>query len=155
MADINLDFIEAATEGDLKTVKKLMPSVANVDVRDSDGWTAFAMAAAHNHVEIARFLLDRGAEVDVRGFKERTPLMLAANNGCTGAVVLLIENGADVKATDEDGAKASMYSDLHECGDISRLLKDAEIAITTMSVSRPALERLRRGATTQKAKTIQ
>ena len=155
MADINLDFIEAATEGDLKTVKQLMLGVANVDVRDSEGWTAFAMAVAHNHVEIARFLLDRGAEVDASGFKERTPLMLAANNGCMGAVVLLIENGADVKAKDADGCKASMYSDLHGYRDISRLLNDAEIAINTLSVSRPALERLRRGATAQKAKTIQ
>jgi hypothetical protein len=87
--------IEAASDGSLERVAKLLSLGANVNVRDKWGWSALSMAAYGGHENIAKLLLGCGAETDVPDVDGDTPLDLATNRGNANVVIAIEEERAN------------------------------------------------------------
>jgi hypothetical protein len=96
---------EAAMNGDLATVKKLLEqNPALLEARDEDeGVTPLAYAAGFSRMEVLEFLVARGADVNARDPRGVSPLLLAVYTEQMQALRFLLDNGADVKAPGPSG----------------------------------------------------
>ena len=90
------DLINAAEQGDLGQLKRLLADGTPVNVRDVCLRTPLMLAAHQGRLEAVRELLDRGAFPNLHEKGHYTALMLAASNDHHGVVRLLAERGADV-----------------------------------------------------------
>ena len=76
----------AACNGQADTAEALLLARADVDERDSAGWSALHHAASHNHAEVARVLCHHGACAVLRNTQGRTPIEVARSWGAFAAV---------------------------------------------------------------------
>jgi ankyrin repeat protein len=90
---------DAASKGDLNTVKQLLDKGVNPNSKDSDGSTALEEAASKGHSEVVDFLIKKGAKVNGRNKDGATALMFAAWGGHTETVKLLLSKGANPNVT--------------------------------------------------------
>lgn len=95
---------DAAKNGDLTAVRRLVGQGANVNARYKDGsidsTTPLHAAAYKGHKEIVEFLVAQGADVNARDEHYRIPLHKAAYSygDIREVAEILIKNGADVNA---------------------------------------------------------
>ena len=68
-----LSLIEAAEEGELEVVEKLLSSGVDVNEKANDQSTALHLAAQEGHVEVARRLIEAGADISARDDIDQTP----------------------------------------------------------------------------------
>ncbi|TAL40071.1 MAG: hypothetical protein EPN97_01040 [Alphaproteobacteria bacterium] len=110
-----MQFLKAAKEGDLETVKTLLDKFGPeiVEIRKSD-WintqearvlqseteTALMYAAYNNHKDIVELLIEKGADVNARMEEGHTVLMLAHGDDIRA---LLLKKGAELEGTNDDG----------------------------------------------------
>ncbi|KAI1769432.1 hypothetical protein GGR53DRAFT_158260 [Hypoxylon sp. FL1150] len=90
-----VELVQAASDGDIDKVAKLLSLGCNVNARDRWGWSALSMCAYGGHVAIARLLLDHGADlynVDVDG---DTPIQIASTRGHSEVAILFDEVQAE------------------------------------------------------------
>ena len=131
-AGLDEDLIDAAKNGDIKSVTELLDRSANIHAwRDrtlrkatknghtevvkllldckanihADHDAPLRWAAKNGHTEIVRLLLDRSADIH---FENDAPLRDAAENGHTEIVRLLLDHNADLHARDWSGSDASL-----------------------------------------------
>ncbi|XP_049839689.1 poly [ADP-ribose] polymerase tankyrase-1-like isoform X7 [Schistocerca gregaria] len=95
--------IEAAKVGAVTDVQTLLAAGADLEVRDSDGYTALHWAAERGHVDVATCLLEGGAEVDATNDSRITPLHRAAQSGHAAVVRLLAASSARTDARNRWG----------------------------------------------------
>jgi ankyrin repeat protein len=76
---------------------------ADIDARDSHGWTPLHWAASMGQVDSAKLLLLSGATVDSLDSAQWTPLFWAAIKGYRDMASLLLSRGANVHQVDSDG----------------------------------------------------
>jgi len=95
--------LDAAEKGNIEAVKQAIADGADVDAKDSDGWTPLHNAALKGHKEIVELLIAKGADVNAKGRSGWTPLHFAANGGHREVAKLLIAKGADLNAKTSDG----------------------------------------------------
>ena len=95
--------LDAAENGNIKAVEQAIVDGAEVDAKDSDGWTPLHNAALKGHKKIVELLIAKGADVNAKGSSGWTPLHFAANGGYMEVAKLLIAKGVDVNATTGDG----------------------------------------------------
>lgn len=88
---------KACEKGDLKKIKKLIKSGANVNYKGDDGITPLYFT---KKIEISKLLIDAGANVNEKNNWDWSPIHLVNDIDITK---LLIENGADVNVKDNDG----------------------------------------------------
>ncbi len=69
--------VNAADNGDIKTVEKLLQQGVKVDSQDEEGWTALMAASARGHVAMVRLLLRKGANPHVKNIDGWTALWIA------------------------------------------------------------------------------
>ena len=98
--------VEAAEEGELETVKKLLAEGAPVDSRDSARRTALMLALDEGEAEVARALMAAGADVRAVDRQGRTTLMYAAAGGEVEMIRELAKRGVDVTARANNGTTA-------------------------------------------------
>jgi ankyrin repeat protein len=115
LAQMNIEysedsFLERVIEGDLLAVQLFLFAGMDVEVKDSNGWTALNAAAANGHLPVVQALLEKGAEVNVKINKGLTALMFAAIDGHLRVVQALLEKRVDVNARDNDGWTALMFA---------------------------------------------
>lgn len=96
---------QAASDGNLAEVQKLVADGANIDAFPTDwdgggsGIPALSLAAEYGHEDIVRFFLDHGANTEV--CDEDTPLLLAVIKKHYSIAKLLLEHGANPNARGE------------------------------------------------------
>ena len=64
---------EAAEEGQIEEVKKLLPAGADVNTKTKFMETPLHFAAENGQKEVAELLIDKGADVNANAKWERTP----------------------------------------------------------------------------------
>lgn len=87
---------QAAEDGDLAEVKRLIAEGADVNLKDEDGGTALRIAAVYDHTDIVELLIDKGANVNAPNRDGLNPLNDAVFKNNKEMVSLLISKGADV-----------------------------------------------------------
>lgn len=89
--------LDAAADGDIAGVRRLLKAGVDVNARDGEDDTALHMAATS---EIVYALVDAGANLAAKNDKEETPLHQAAADGDGPIVAALLIVGADPALTD-------------------------------------------------------
>jgi hypothetical protein len=82
-------------------VVELLNAGADVNIKNSSGWTALFGAASTGHSEVQEILIKHGADVNAKYWNGFTPLMFSVRHGPVQIVQLLIDSGADVNAVSE------------------------------------------------------
>ncbi|HEX7237487.1 MAG TPA: ankyrin repeat domain-containing protein [Gammaproteobacteria bacterium] len=90
--------VDAAMNGDLKTVRTLVRQAADVNAAQQDGMTALHWAVQRRDLPMISVLLEAGAKHDVFNRTGASPLYLAAMNRDAGAITRLLDAGADANA---------------------------------------------------------
>lgn len=86
----------AATDGPVEMVRDLLDAGADINAKDSRGFTPLTLAIAADHQDsgIVRLLIDHGADVNARAGTGETPLDWAEKFGFPQAVAMLNKAGA-------------------------------------------------------------
>jgi ankyrin repeat protein len=87
---------DAARNGDLETLTKLLDQGVALEERDGTGETPLLAASLAGRPELVVVLVKRGADIRARNDRGLTPLHAAAYTGNIEAVQLLVEAGADL-----------------------------------------------------------
>ena len=98
------DLHDAAFNGDVERVRKLLEKGENPNAQSRDGWTPLHNAASGDHVDVVALLLERGADPNIQNKDGSTPLHKAASRGHVDVARLLLEHGADPTVKDKNGA---------------------------------------------------
>lgn len=120
---------EACMRGDITTVKSLIKSKANVNMKTVDGETPLLAACHQDNITLIDILLNEGAninqalcsavqgdydaaveillfkggDVGYKGHDGKSLMRLACEHGSTNVFKLLLKNGADINEIDKDG----------------------------------------------------
>lgn len=107
---------ENSTKPDIKIIKLLIDSGADVNIKDSGGDTPLIYAAYDSDPEIIKFLLAQGADINVQDDEGITALMKAIQYNLSVEVTrVLIDAGADIELRDKNGKCAFDYLELRKC----------------------------------------
>ncbi|XP_062525122.1 ankyrin repeat domain-containing protein 17 isoform X10 [Bombyx mori] len=110
-ADGAPSLVEACSDGDVGTVRKLLTEGRSVHETTEEGEPLLSLACSAGYYELAQVLLAMHASVEDRGIKgDCTPLMEAASAGHVDIVRLLLAHGADVNAVSGSGNTPLMYA---------------------------------------------
>ena len=96
----------AAVRGHLDTMAKVVRHGADVNARNSRGYTALHHAAFANKPEAISSLADAGADVGAVDAAGWSPLHDAASEGASDAVAALLRRGANGNLLDNEGRSA-------------------------------------------------
>lgn len=111
MSSIEIDdelvnrFINAAINGDVKTVEEMLIAGMPADHADVFARTALIKAAQFNRTDVIRLLLQNGADVHKPNRFGNTPVHLAAIRNSIDAIAVLLEHGASINITNYRGEK--------------------------------------------------
>ncbi len=86
---------DAAQQGDMATINRLISENADVNDRQIDGTTALHWAAQDDDLGMARVLLNAGADPNALNRVGAPPILAAAINGNAEILAALLEAGAD------------------------------------------------------------
>ena len=105
---------QAAENGDLKELRKLMKSPQNFDINSKDEMsdetgetTALHKASGGGHLEVVKFLIEKGVLVNVKDEGGMTPLMYTSK---VEVMKCLNENGADIDVKSDQGFNLLHYA---------------------------------------------
>ncbi|KAL4926755.1 ankyrin repeat domain-containing protein [Aspergillus undulatus] len=109
---IDLTLFRVAGETDAEEIAvTLIEHGAQIDVRDSLGWTPLMSASHNGNVGVMRKLLSHGADPNAHDDNHNTPLLFALSGDFEAITVpVLLEHGADVNQPDDEGLTAIMWA---------------------------------------------
>ncbi|TYZ66673.1 hypothetical protein PybrP1_000580, partial [[Pythium] brassicae (nom. inval.)] len=123
-------------------VDLLVANGANINARDTCGWTPLYFAACWSTQAIVELLLARGASIDMRTSAGSTPLIGAASNGRLDAVRVLLEHGARIDVKTSSGKTALLVARSKRHTDIAELLESYQVSASKPETSEtPATKR--------------
>ena len=119
-------FLNAASDGDLITVDRILRDGMPVDVSDDvRGNTALHCATAYNRIELVKLLLLQGADVNRQNlFSKSTPLHYAAKGNSTEVARLLLQGRADINKKTTDNKTPRDQAE--EGSEVERLLMELQ-----------------------------
>ncbi|KAK0662081.1 putative ankyrin [Cercophora samala] len=85
---------------DLNIAKALVRRGANLEIRNTEGYTVLDYAILMREYEIAKYLVKSKAKINVLGSNWGGPLHIACSEGNLDMVKFLVANGADVNMVD-------------------------------------------------------
>ncbi len=112
------DIWSAAENGKISVIKKLLEEGIDINLQDSEGWTALMFASRfsdnESSLEIVKLLIDSGADLNLQDIDGMTALMLACEPSNTNSSLeiakLLINSGADLNIKSNNGWTALMVA---------------------------------------------
>lgn len=127
------DLIDQASSGNLKAVRGLIDTGANVDAQDEQRRTALMLASKKGHLEIVKTLVNAGATLNLQsnegGYGGNTALMYACRHGHLEIMKILIDSGANLNLRGNEWARegytALIYSAYNGHQKIVKALIDA------------------------------
>lgn len=108
--------------GTLDGVKALIKAGANVNEKDSYGFTPLIEATLKENIEIARLLLDNGAKIDQQDISGQTALQWAVNKGYVDFCDLYLQFNANTNHYSADGQPILVNPILREQNELIELL---------------------------------
>jgi ankyrin repeat protein len=103
--------LQAAREGNLDRLKQSLARGADVNSRNTEGWTPLMIAVHLGHQEIIRALLEHEpSQVNARNHHGWTPLRFAVEMGDAETLKMLLASGAEANAPDHEGTTALMQA---------------------------------------------
>lgn len=93
---------DAAERGWSEAIRRLLNEGAEINWRNSAGWTPLMIAAAEKHLAAVELLLEAKADPNIRNHYARTALMFAAKYGESEIVEKLLAAGADPNIISSD-----------------------------------------------------
>lgn len=109
--DAGVSFRNAAVDGNLAVVLRLLERGVDLDGRSEDGITALMKASANGRLSVVQALIGKGANVDLQDKDGDTALIYAAHNESVPIMQALIAKGADVNRQNNKGVAALMIVD--------------------------------------------
>ena len=118
---------EAAQQGNLKEIRRLLDNGDDVNAKDTQRKVPLHYASANGHGEIVELLLKaQGVDVNVADDQGRTALYGAASKGYREVVALLLEKGANINALDKYGKTPLHHASADGHAEIVKLLLNAQ-----------------------------
>jgi 6-phosphogluconolactonase (cycloisomerase 2 family)/uncharacterized caspase-like protein len=105
------DFFKLAITGTADEVRTALRSVADINARNKDGWTALMLASRDNQKpEVIALLLKAGADTSARDsrYGRTAQMWAAADNQNPEVLKALLNGGADINFRNMDGETALM-----------------------------------------------
>ncbi|WP_428910638.1 M48 family metallopeptidase [Niallia sp. Krafla_26] len=103
--------IQAVFDEDMDMLLQVVEEGADIDEKDSEGYTALQYAAMWGDVEATEWLIQNGADVNTTDNWGSTPLINAVYNAAdVETVKILLENGANPTIQDSEGKTAYDYA---------------------------------------------
>jgi ankyrin repeat protein len=117
--------VDAAMNGDAKTVRSLLREPGALAAAHPDGMTALHWAVQRRDLALADLLLDAGADYTAPNRTGAKPLYLAAMNGDAGIIGRLLDAGEDANAVlTAEGETVLMLASYTGNADAVKLLLD-------------------------------
>lgn len=108
----------ACQTGDQAQVLTALPYIADLELRNKQGWNALIIAAYHGHLALVQLLLARGVNVNSTNYKGTTALMYALSHyqlhQRDDVFAYLAKQGSDTTQRDMHGKTIRDY--IHEKG---------------------------------------
>jgi len=101
--ELGLALLNAAENGEVEEVERLLYVDAPIDFVNEDNETALLIAADKGHEKVVVVLVNRGANVNIQNRWGETPLLCAALRNHIKICVFLLANLADVEITNKNG----------------------------------------------------
>jgi ankyrin repeat protein len=117
--------IEVVRKGRQGTLKRLLATGADANVKRMGGTTALMFAAKDGNVEIVKALLDAGAKPNTTDSDGDTALIYAALDGRVDAARALLEAGADLNSKNNKGQTALMSAAMRGRNETAKALLEA------------------------------
>ncbi|NWW78751.1 RAI14 protein, partial [Climacteris rufus] len=115
--------LQAVENGDPEKVASLLGKKgASATKQDSEGKTAFHLAATKGHAECLRIMVTHGADVTAQDGAGHTALHLAARNSHPDCVKRLLQSKCPADSTDNSGKTALHYAAACGCLQVVQLL---------------------------------
>ncbi|KAJ1478661.1 ankyrin repeat-containing domain protein [Baffinella frigidus] len=102
---------QAALDGNVEKVRRLLIYGANIDEEDNLGDTGIYCAAANGDLRMVKFLVEQGADKNSPTKQGQTAMFIAAWNGNLPVVKFLVEQGANMN----DSQKKGWINSDHRC----------------------------------------
>lgn len=93
---MDASIFQAAAQGDLGTLQKLVDQGADVNQKQTDGATPLILAAQKNHMPLVRYLVECKADTACATKVGGTALNRAAENGNDEMVAFLLDHGTPI-----------------------------------------------------------
>lgn len=134
-SEINKALFDAAHDGNIEEIKRLLDEGADINARDKDNNTILHWAISNDQLEAVKELLDRGIDIELRENGGFTALHFAARLRNVEIVKELLNRGADIHAKTNAGKTALYFASRFRA---SRLVKEllergAELDLLTLS----------------------
>jgi hypothetical protein len=113
-ANVNNDFIAAASKGKLKEAQKLVGKGANINFKSYQGKTALHWAVLSGNLKMVVYLIGKGADVNAKDRELQTPLHNAAIKRDIDILKYLVLKGADINTKDINGWTPLHYFSYYE-----------------------------------------
>lgn len=107
--DLTGALFEAAKNGELDQVKRLVESGADVNAVGEHHITPFLWAYFSGHIEVVKYLLSKGGNVNYDGFNEGTLLTFAAFTGDVASIPYLLDAGAEIDHAMPRGGETALH----------------------------------------------
>lgn len=108
--------LQAVENGDAEKVASLLGKKgASATKHDSEGKTAFHLAAAKGHVECLKVMVTHGVDVTAQDSSGHSALHIAAKNGHTEYIKKLLQYKSPTESVDNSGKTALHYAAAQGC----------------------------------------
>ncbi|XP_074058538.1 ankycorbin isoform X2 [Macrotis lagotis] len=115
--------LQAVENGDVEKVASLLGKKgACATKHDSEGKTAFHLAASRGHVECLKAMVTHGADVTAQDSAGHSALHLAAKNGHPECIKKLLQSKCPAESTDNSGKTALHYAAAQGCLQAAQIL---------------------------------
>jgi len=128
--ETKMDILEAARMGDAGTLRKLVASGGDLEVRDAGRRTPLLITVRHDHGQAAAVLIAGGADVNARDAIGDTPFLYAGAEGRDAILRMILDTGrADLRSTNRYGGTALIPAAHHGHPATVRILLDTAIDV--------------------------